>query len=205
MASPQAAGGPASSGLQDCDPSTWVDRHGDALYGYAFSRLRNQALAEDVVQETFLAALHAINTFRGEASERTWLVGILRHKVIDQLRKLRREGPREEIEPADDAVDELFDNSGSWKKRPGLWAADPASLLENAEFWGVFEDCLENLPERAAQAFSLRVIDGADSDEICKILNVTSNNLGVMLYRARIRLRECLEANWFASTSKEDR
>ena len=202
--SPQEAPATGSPPSPSCNPLAWVDRHGDALYRYAFLMLRNQAEAEDAVQETLLAALQAASSFRAEASERTWLIGILRHKAIDQIRKLHREAPLGEIEP-DEAVDGLFDRSGFWKKKPAHWASDPSSLAESGEFWNVFEDCLKSLPERAARAFSLRVLDGSDSEDVCKVLNITANNMCVLLHRARTRLRECLEANWFLSQPEDGR
>jgi len=186
------------TGGREFDPGSWVERHGDFLYQYAYFRLRNQAHAEDAVQETFLAALGSARSFRGDASERTWLVSILRHKVFDQFRKIGRERTIEDLGETDEALDKLFNEKGLWKSRPSRWTADPGDLAESAEFWGVFEECLENLPERTAQAFSLRVLDNENSEDICKVLRISPNNLWVLLHRARFRLRECLDANWFS-------
>lgn len=194
------------------DPSTWVDAYGDALYRFALVRLRDAGLAEEAVQETFLSALSAAASFAGRSSERTWLFGILKRKVVDALRRRTRERPMgsgSEGASPDDVVDSLFQARGSWDRPPGKWAADPAALAESTDFWRVFDDCFDGLPARAAQAFSLRVMDGEESDEACKILGVSANHLFVILHRARTRLRQCLEASWFeapaASQTRERR
>lgn len=198
-----SAADPRSGQSELSDPSSWVDTHGDALYRFAWVRLRDASLAEDAVQETFLSALSAAASFEGRSSERTWLFGILKRKVVDTLRRRTRERPigsgSEEASP-DDVVDSLFRARGSWDRPPGKWAADPAALAESTDFWRVFEDCFDVLPGRAAQAFSLRVMDGEESEEACKVLGVSANHLFVILHRARTRLRQCLEANWFEAS-----
>lgn len=175
----------------------WVDEHGDVLFRYALWRVRDRHVAEDLVQETFLAALRSSQSFRGESSERTWLIGILRHKVVDHQRKDGRESPLAELADSDSELDAQFGKRGGWKTRPGDWRVDPEALLERAEFWAVFDDCLEALPPRLAEAFSLRVMAEVETDEVCKVLGITSTNIWVILHRARGRLRACLEANWF--------
>ncbi len=182
------------------DPATWVDAYGDSLYRFALVRLRDAGLAEEAVQETFLSALSAASSFAGRSSERTWLFGILKRKVVDTLRRRTRERPMGEgsdDSSPDEVIDHLFHARGSWDRPPGKWTPDPVALAESADFWRVFGDCFESLPERAAQAFSLRVMDGQDAEVTCKMLGTTSNNLFVILHRARTRLRQCLEANWF--------
>ncbi len=192
------------------DPSSWVDAYGDSLYRFALVRLRDSGLAEEAVQETFLAALGAAASFAGRSSERTWLFGILKRKVADTLRRRTRERPipqASEDSSLDEVIDGLFRAQGSWNRRPGRWTPDPAVLAENTDFWRVFAECLDALPPRTAQVFSLRVMDGHEVEEACKILDISSNNLFVILHRARTRLRECLEVNWFegteASTARE--
>jgi RNA polymerase sigma-70 factor, ECF subfamily len=186
------------------DPALWVEEHGDCLYRYAMFRLRDASLAEDIVQETLLAALQAYHTFAGRGSERTWLVGILKHKIIDHFRRVNRETPVSQL--ADEEAfdhDELFRSEGEWKghfvadRAPVDWMANPAELLEKGEFWTVFQNCLSPLPTRIGNAFTLREVDGYTSEEICEILSITVNNLWVMLHRARTHLRRCLELNWF--------
>ena len=185
------------------DPSTWVDRHGDYLFRYAMFRLRDASVAEDGVQEALLAALQAHSTFAGRGSERTWLVGILKHKITDHFRRLSREAPANQLEGDAFEHDELFRESGEWvdhwkvEHAPIEWHTNPAELLEQGEFWEVFNRCVSPLPARTASAFTLREIDGLGSEEICEILGVTVNNLWVMLHRARIHLRNCIELNWF--------
>jgi RNA polymerase sigma-70 factor (ECF subfamily) len=189
--------------LPPANPELWVDTHGDYLFSFALLRLRNRDLAEEIVQETFLAALKSYKNFAQQSSERTWLVGILKHKIIDHFRRASRERPVADFEvSADD--DEAFRKSGEWADHwtaeagPKEWSADPSQLVEQKEFWEIFNRCLSQLPPRLAEAFALREIDGLSSEEVCAILNVTSNNLWVMLHRARALLRRALEASWFA-------
>lgn len=185
------------------DPAAWLDEHGDSLFRYAMTRLRDRALAEDFVQETLLAALQSHDRFDGRSSERTWLVGILKHKIADHFRRTSRERPvaGDEIESV--AGDEYFAESGKWAGHwkaefaPVEWTATPETELEHAEFWKVVDGCLSPLPERMARAFTLREIDGLSTEEICEILQVSTSNLWVLLHRARLRLRRCIEVNWF--------
>ncbi|HZE71498.1 MAG TPA: sigma-70 family RNA polymerase sigma factor [Pyrinomonadaceae bacterium] len=184
------------------DPAAWLDQHGDYLFKYALFRLRDTTAAEDMVQETFLAALKAYEKFEGRGSQRTWLVGILKHKVIDHFRRLNREVPLGESDEASEHH-EFFERTDQWtghwnlNHAPTDWHASPAELIERSDFWKVFNDCVAPLPRRTASAFTLREIDGLKSEEICDILGVTVNNLWVMLHRARLHLRNCLEINWF--------
>lgn len=188
---------------QAADPAAWVDEHGDYLYRYALFRLRDPSRAEDAVQEALLAGLQAYANFAGRGSERTWLVGILKHKITDQFRRLGREAQAPQREGEGFAHEEFFRASGEWadhwevKYAPGEWAASPESLVEQGEFWSVFQNCLRPLPERIASAFVMREVDGLTSEEICEVLGVKVNNLWVMLHRARLHLRRCLELNWF--------
>jgi RNA polymerase sigma-70 factor (ECF subfamily) len=185
------------------DPEAWVDLHADYLFRFALLRLRDPTLAEDLVQEALLSALQSYDRFEGRGSERTWLTGILKHKIVDHYRRAGRETPVSQFEGAEFEHDELFRPSGQWKdhfdpdRAPVDWRADPAELLRQGEFWEVFSRCLGPLPERVASAFTLREVDGHTSEEICEILGITTNNLWVMLYRARTHLRRCLELNWF--------
>lgn len=195
------------------DFSIWVDHYGDYLFKYAVFRLRDSAAAEDVVQETFLAALRGYERFQGRGSERTWLVGILKHKITDHYRKITREAPLgqgEEDEGPEHA--EFFTRSDGWDNHwnnnyaPTEWHATPDQLVEQSDFWRVFHECLAPLPPRTATAFTFREVDGLKSEEICAILGVSTNNLWVMLHRARLHLRNCLEMKWFklsAGTSQK--
>ena len=192
-----------TSPSQSPDPERWLDDHGDYLFKYAVFRLRDNNVAEDAVQETFLAALKAYEKFEGRGSERTWLVGILKHKIIDHFRRAGREAPIGEGIDEGPEHQEIFRDSGQfeghWTKdyAPTDWHATPAELIERSDFWKVFDDCLSPLPQRTASAFTLREVDGLKSEEICEMLSIKVNNLWVMLHRARLHLRNCLEVNWF--------
>lgn len=184
------------------DPATWLDRYGDSLYRFALQRVRDPATAEDLVQETLLAAWRAKDKFAGKSAERTWLVAILKNKLVDHLRRTRREAPLPESDVTDEVVDALFAaHDGHWVQPPAAWAK-PDDALEQAEFWKIFQACLEALPARHAQAFNLSEIDGLSTDQLCKVLEVQPSNVWVMLHRARLRLRECLELRWFGLASE---
>lgn len=193
----------AKSPSQSPDASKWLDDHGDYLFKYAVFRLRDDNTAEDALQETFLAALKAYEKFERRGSERTWLVGILKHKIADHFRRVGREAPIGEGSDEGPAHHEFFERSDEWQGHwnadyaPSDWHATPAQLIEQSEFWKVFSDCLAPLPQRTASAFTLREVDGLTSEEICDILRIKVNNLWVMLHRARLHLRNCLELNWF--------
>lgn len=182
------------------DPNEWLDKYGDALYRYAMARLRDTMVAEDLVQETFLAAVQARSRYAGKASEKTWLTSILKHKLIDHIRKQQRERPlhAEETAPEDVLDAAAFDGRGHWISDPGSWA-DPDQALENEEFWRVLEECLQGLPERLRQALTLREFEGLGTEEICQALAISStNNTWVILSRARMRMRQCLDLKWFS-------
>ena len=184
-------------------PEIWVDQHGDYLFRYALLRLQDAELAQDLVQDTFLAALHARHSFTGQSSERTWLVGILKHKIIDYLRRSWRECPVDEIDSSLNSMEEFFDKTGHLRDISQGWTADPGTILKQREFQRILERCLTELPSRTATAFSLREMDGLPAEEICKILDISSGNLHVLLYRARTHLRHCLEIHWFAKARKD--
>ena len=186
------------------DPNTWVDRYGDYLYYFALSRIHNPTVAEDLVQETFLAAIDSRKNFEGRSSEKTWLTSILKHKIIDHIRKMSREQPLEDFETAIESERAIFDEKGRWKMKPAEWTADPEKLMERKAFWEVMSICLSALPKRLAQAFRLREMDGFDCKEICQVLNITASNCWVMLYRARMSLRHCMEVNWFGISNTRD-
>lgn len=179
------------------DPAQWVAVHGDALFRYAYLHLRDHARAEDAVQETFVAALGARGRYAGRAAERTWLIGILKHKIVDDFRRRRREEPIED----DAEVDALFARNGHWHNGPRGWRR-PDSAFEDEAFLRTLADCLAGLPERQARAFLLAEVDGEPSDSVCKVLGVSATNFWVLMHRARLRLRGCLEARWFGRRSE---
>jgi len=179
------------------DPSTWVAQHGDALFRYALMKMRDESQAEDMVQETFLAALKARANFSGNSSEKTWLIGILKHKIIDHFRKHKREQSSDDIESLSEQLDQQFDHTGHWSIPMRAWQ-EPEQAHEDKEFWKVFSACIAHLPDHLADLFILREVKGLSSEEICKLLDIsTTNNMWVMLSRARMRLRGCLDARWF--------
>jgi RNA polymerase sigma-70 factor (ECF subfamily) len=139
--------------------------------------------------------LQGRDQFAGACSERTWLISILKRKLIDHFRRQQREQPISDLAP-DLWMDELFDQHGHWKKAPARWTS-PSAAFENAEFWSTFSHCLGKLPRRLADAFSLREMDELASAEVCKVLAVSPTNLWVILHRARLRLWHCLDLHWF--------
>ena len=186
------------------DPSEWVDRYGDYLFRYGMLRLRDRSAAEDLVQETFLAALKDRGSFAGKSSESTWLVGILKHKIMDHFRHEAREAPLADADLREQADPSSFDGAGHWAKGPTDWGGNPADLYREKKFLDQFTKCLAALSPNHANAFTLREIEGADTGEICKVLNVSETNLWVILHRARMQLRQCLESRWFnRKTEKE--
>lgn len=182
------------------DPQNWVDEHGDHLFRYALSRIRNREIAENLVQETFLAGLKAQASFSGHSAERTWLIAILKHKMIDHLRQSYREKPVSDLIYDDKTIDEFFDETEHFKKDPVNWTPQAQAVLEKTEFWQTVENCLQKLPQKIADAFSLREIENMTTKDICKLLQITPTNLWVILHRARLQLRECLQINWFENS-----
>lgn len=179
-------------------PEAWVVRYGDDLFRFALKRLQKLDIAEDLVQETFLEALRSIETFQGTSSEKTWLTGILKHKIVDHIRKMSREHPNHDGNPVEDLADDRFDKDGNWAIKPLSWHSDPRKVLEQKHFWKTLTQCLADFPQRLAHAFALREIEEMESEEISGIMGISQTNLGVVLHRARLRLSRCLELNWFS-------
>jgi RNA polymerase sigma-70 factor (ECF subfamily) len=195
--------GRADEAAVNTDPERWLSEHGDYLFGYAFLRLGNREQAEEAVQDALLAALESRHRFEGRSSERTWLVAILRHKVIDRIGTLSRERQHRVATDSEGAPVGQFDAHGHWKREPARWREDPKRLLERKEFRSVLEQCIAALPARRRQAFALRQMDGLSSEEVCKAMGISRTNLWVMLHRARLQLRDCLEQNWFGCSDAE--
>lgn len=176
----------------------WVDLYADDLYSYALKFISQEDIAQNLVQETFLAALKNQSGFAGKSSFKTWLISILKNKITDHLRIRYKEIPASQLIDDDATIEGFFDSqSGHLAKEPKAWEFNPTVLLENKEFWNAFNDCLSHLPEKTGQAFALREIETMGSQEICKVLGISSTNLWVLLHRARLQLRQCLEINWF--------
>ncbi len=189
------------------NPVEWIDRHGEYLLRYAMLRVKNQTVAEDLVQETFLAALKGRDSFAGRSHERTWLVGILKNKIVDHFRKAARELPLEEPDTHAEGPDPDFQHTGplagAWQpdKQPQDWLIDPGDIAEQREFWKYLNQCLDELQQRTAMAFVLREIEDLPPEEICNIMEISATNLRVMLHRGRKQLRRCLEYNWLEDRS----
>ncbi|MCW3481889.1 sigma-70 family RNA polymerase sigma factor [Neisseriaceae bacterium JH1-16] len=168
------------------------------LMRYALAQLRDKGAADEAVQETLLAALESAGSFSGKSSVRTWLTSILRFKLIDTIRREKKEVLVESFDDEvsdDEFADLFFAQDGHWREPVRSWGAPEATLIAR-EFWDVFERCSQAMPRRTAMAFVLRELQGMDIAEICKALDVTATNCSVMLYRARMSLRECFEIGW---------
>ncbi len=170
------------------------------LVRFAQLQIRNQALAEDAVQDALIAVLEKPERFNGQSSLRTYVTGILKYKIIDCLRASSRERQIDtaEDQSEDDAIDALFKADGHTREQPLPWG-DPDATLEQKDFFKVLEVCLEKLPAKTARIFMMREWLELETDEICKELAITTSNAWVLLYRARMRLRECLDLNWFGN------
>lgn len=171
----------------------WVDRYGDALFHFALGRVKDRAVAEDLVQDTFLAAVQAKDRFKGRSSEKTWLFGILKHKIIDSYRKTKHIVNVHDFAEDPDRMEAFFSAKGGWRQRPAHWSANPGKAHANKEFLDHFYRCLSGLPKRTADVFVHREINGLSTREICRRFDITENNCWVILYRARMLLRKCLE------------
>ena len=184
--------------------ATELETHRRYLLRVAQLQLRDTELAEDVVQETLLAALSARSGFTGKSSVKTWLTGILKHKIVDAIRQKQRQPIFEasfDEETDLDEFDPLFKDNGGWESPPADWG-DPENALSRQQFFDIMQFCLEKLPPNTARVFMMREVMELESDEICKELTITANNLWVILYRARMALRQCLEQNWFAGQAR---
>ena len=168
------------------------------LMRFAKMQLRNDAMAEDVVSEAMLAILEKPDNFEGRSTLRTYATGILKFKIIDLLRKRGREVHIEPLDEQsmDDALDALFAKDGHWQEPPAAWQ-QPEKALEQSQFFEALQSCVDRLPPKLGRIFLMREWLEREVDDICTELDITSNNCGVMLYRARMQLRECLDGNWF--------
>ena len=174
------------------------------LLKFARLQLRNEAWAEDAVSDALLAALAKPQSFAGKAQLRTWLVGILKHKVVDTLRANLREpnvadmrGATEGDDPEVDLIDAIgFKQDGHFTDKPAHWG-NPDQDLSQRQFMAVMDACISKLPPVQGRLFLMREWLELDAEEVCKTLNITSTNLYVQLHRARLKLRECLQLNWF--------
>ncbi len=180
------------------DPENWLNDYGDMLYRYAITRVRCEVVAEDLLQETLLAAIQGVAKFNHNSSISSWLVGILKHKIMDYYRKSQRELPLLTTEDlGENLMNYQFDSEGNWKIDLTDWVV-PEQILESEEFWKVFHHCQSRLSDTMARLFILRVVDGVSTEECRQLLGFeTDNQLWVALSRTRMKLRQCLNLHWF--------
>ncbi len=180
------------------DPEQWVDLYADPLYGFALLRVTDAAVAEELVQETFLAALAAFknDNFSGRSSIQSWLTGILKHKIMDYFRKKYRNSAHPFDDIREEDIGDFFDARGNWRVKPSHWADTPQKKYEQQELMRALIACIDTLAQRQADAFRLRELDGAEAKEICKVLKISATNYWVLMHRARLAMRRCMEPHW---------
>ena len=187
----------------DTRPEDWVETHGDYLFNFAVGQLRDASVAEDLVQDTFLAAFKARDRFSGQSSERTWLVGILRHKIWDHLRHTCRERAVRAGVPASCGDDGAWEDAVRWLHDVAEESQSPSRRMELAEFRANLELALGHLPPRVAQVFQLYEVEGRPNSEVCQRINISESNLWVMLHRGRKQLRGHLTGWWKADSTTQ--
>ncbi|MCL7762033.1 sigma-70 family RNA polymerase sigma factor [Polaribacter sp. Z014] len=174
----------------------WIDNYADYMYNYAVVRVNNGDLAKDLVQDTFFAGLKSAKNFQGKSTERTWLISILKRKIIDHYRKINSKKGQAEVRMNfyDDG-----ENEGNWieERVPQSWDNQSEKTIENEELKSQLESCIDALPEKYAMVFRMKTIQEFETEEICKELDITASNLWVIIHRARTQLRKCMEDNWF--------
>lgn len=185
-----------SKNRETLEPKQWIDNYADYLFNYAVARVSNVDIAKDLVQETFFSGLKSAKNFEGKATERTWLVSILKRKIIDYYRKINSKKAQSEVRM--DFYQE-GENEGQWieDRVPQSWQSQSDQLIENQELRHQLDDCIDRLPEKYGMVFRLKTIQGFETEEICNELDITPSNLWVMVHRARTQLRRCMEDNWF--------
>jgi RNA polymerase sigma-70 factor (TIGR02943 family) len=191
----------SSKKIEDNNPKEWLGEHGDYLFRYALSRVSEREAAEDLVQETLLAALKNYSSFDGKSSVRTWLTGIMRYKIIDHYRQIYRTG-KNKVDMESGNVDDFIDkgiNKGKWRpeRAPKAWSEWPDKSIHEKEFMKILSDCLKDLPEHIATVFKMSQLEELNTKVICKELEISTTNYWVIMHRARNGLRRCLEIRWF--------
>jgi RNA polymerase sigma-70 factor (TIGR02943 family) len=178
-------------------PHTWVKAYADYLYAFAIKRIADEDMARDLVQDTFLAALQKVNTFEGKSSERTWLTAILKNKIVDVYRKKSSVIVSSDITDAERQQQDFFDGDGHWNsKHKPIEMGVEEQYLENKELNAVLKKCMEKLPALWLSVFTMKHIDDEASETICAELKVSAQNFWVIIHRAKLNLRACLQKNW---------
>jgi RNA polymerase sigma-70 factor (TIGR02943 family) len=192
-----------SATAHSLDPPRWPDRYGADLYRFAYRRVREAEAATELVQETFLSALTARAGFRGEASERSWLFVILRHKLVDFYRQQARRATVEQTDSDPDdheAAEPLFGPDGHWLPAQAPQAWPPADdALEQQELQQILAACQRRLPARQQLVFARRFVEEIPAADICQELALSAANFWVLVHRAKLSLRQCLERHWLAT------
>ena len=180
----------------EINPNKWIDLYSDYLFNFTITRVKDRETAQDLVQETFFAGLKSMKNFKGQASERTWLISILKRKIIDHYRKINSNKGKAEVR-----MNLNFDgeNEGDWLEQR---VADPfdktaENNLENTELGLAIHNCISKLPAKQAEVFKMKTLLGYDTETICNELDITASNLWVIIHRARTSLASCMEKNWF--------
>ncbi len=185
-----------SSNSHELQPEKWVELHADYLFNYASYRVNDDDLAKDIVQDTFLSGLKGVVNFKGNSSERTWLVSIIKRKIIDYYRKKNSAKGQAEIRMS---FYESGENKGKWieERSPQQWGDEADAAIERGELQKVIDWCIKNLPERYATVFIMKTVHKIETKEVCKVLDISMSNLWVMIHRARVQLQECITVNWY--------
>ena len=179
----------------------WVNEYTEDLYRWAYSKLSNAELARDYIQDTFLIAAEKFSSFEGKSSPKTWLISILNHKIMDHYRKKMKQP----VEQSQDLIERYFTSDGEWvsESKPNRWNThdDEGHLLDDTEFLTVFKICMDDLPETWQAGVRLKYLLSKKGDEICQELDLSPSNYWQIIHRAKLKLRECLENNWFKANS----
>jgi len=180
------------------NPHQWVSSHADYLYAFAITRINDEELARDLVQETFLAALQKVDGFEGKSSERTWLTAILKNKIIDVYRKKAQGLKTLDNEKQGTPEVDFFGEDGHWKAEhgPKEIGMEDRDHLVSKEFEQILQQCMQRLPVLWKAVFTMKHIDEEATDAICAELKVTASNFWVIIHRAKLNLRACLQKNW---------
>jgi RNA polymerase sigma-70 factor (ECF subfamily) len=186
----------ASTSSNTVNPQIWLVEYHESLFKYALARLRDADLAEESIQETFLAALQSQKGFQGLASEKTWLISILKRKIYDHFRRIGRDKQIKMSFPMERLRNDVFDSGRIPAVRSRIWFSDPSMVYEQKEFLKIIKHALSELPDRTAQAFILREVVELSSQEICEFMHISIYNLYVMVHRARKHLRDDLQLKW---------